>query len=328
MIENQKDNRTKIDGVPTGGTTASGNTNHDSETGEFKEKDNNSKTSTTELGKDGYPTSMTPEEKANHTKDKTVWTPHFEKNFLPELNNIVKSVHPEAKIFSVYDESFGIDDQMRNQLDRNGVDYLFNIGKGELRGVDLKTVQSKDGMRAKFLTIEIENWDTKVKGGRYTPGCVVSNNNTSFYIYQRLTDEQQIYGKPDCFMIRKGYLRKILQDTFFSGYGSDFKTSMDRMRKEFLNAKTTALQNNGQLKDKNFTVHFNKNDPNKLYGISRTFIGKNNQKINAKMIFKYENDGRITHKLNIYPVAEYIKKNSQVIDEGADVSKLMKMFNI
>ena len=294
--------QTLVNGQPTGDYTESGNNKHGPD-GEF-------------IGNEDIVNSewMSEEEKAAHEKDRVYNVPHFEKVFLETLRDQLK-VHG-AECYSVYEENpyFDMDKKTRDYYDRQGIDY-FIIHKGKFIAVDLKSIQPFNGGRANLIALPIDNYDYKVDNpqgekGAYVNGWFTRKNKTQFLVFQRLAEEG--FQDPDCFMLRKKKLQQVVYNNFFRNYGSNFEDSMKRLRADFRNAKTTALQNKGIIQDKSYSVKFDKD--NRVSQINKIFRGEKGYMIRAFMKLKYEPDGKIRHSLTLQMQPELMMNHSQIID--------------
>lgn len=314
----QKGKPTTVGGVPTGGITESGNTEHDPYTGEFGSKN----------GLDT--THMTEEEIKNHNIDKTVNVPHFDKNFKPFLQELLKKHYDKAEVYNV-EELDKYSPGLTERLDKQGVDYVININ-GKNFSIDLKSIQPfENDRKAEIITLPVEQFDnkqydkSKKRQGKHVDGWFARENLTNILAFQFLTNNQ--YQTSDAFLVSKEDLKEAIFNNYFSNYATNSEEMLDKIKSDFRLAKHKILTKQGDVTESGYDVEYDENDSSKVKSIRKVFPSKGYGHVVAKMSFEYK-DKKINHSIVLLCPINKAKKSFNYISldkdekEKHDIGKL------
>lgn len=313
-----KGNPTLVGGVPNGGTTESGNVNHNAKTGKFESGTASSSTA-----------NMTEQEIKNHNIDKTVNVPHFDKTFKPFLQELLDKYN--GKVFNV-EEMDQYSPGFAEELDKRGVDYVININGEKYKAVDLKSIQPFGDVKSEIITLPIDHYDNKLfdkkknRQGRHVQGWFVKDNTTDYLAFQFLTNIKE--QEPDAFLIDKKHLKETIFNNYFSDYGSNSGEAFKKITDEFRQAKHQLLTKQGNIESLGYDIRYDKNDPNKVKDIRKAFKSESFGHVIVKMKFDYRNN-KINHDLVILLPSRKLKTQCEYVSlnkeekEKHDIGKLL-----
>ena len=272
-------------------------------------------------------THMTEKEIENHNKDKTINVPHFEKNFVPFLKELLSRYSTKVTLHSV-EEMDKYSPGLTERLDKQGIDYVIN-NNGKWRTIDLKSIQPFNGILSTMITLPIEKFDSKVYDkskkvqGKHVADWFAKDNFTDNLAFQFLTESN--YESPEAFIIGKTELKQTIFKNYFEDYASNIEETFERLRNEFVTAKNQILNQNVDISKYGFYPSY---EDKKVSYISKTFASKKYGHITAKMKFEYTDDGKVNHSLVLLCPKKYLKKQIDYVSlnreekEKHDASKL------